>query len=658
MFLRHGHGFFLAGLFLMRPPRRPAPTRGCGCSTTRRAQLKERTASSHPPGWRAPAKAAVRFNSGGSGSFVSADGLVMTNHHVGADALQKLSTKDKDYYRDGFYAQTRDEEVKCLDLELNVLMDIEDVTERVNAAVKPGMDDAAARRRPGGPIAARSKRKSRDKTGPAQRRGHALPGRPVPPLPLQEIHRRAAGLRAREGHRLLRRRSRQLRVSALRPRHLLLPRLREWQAGQDRALPEVEPGRREGRRAGLRRRPPGPDRPAEHRGQPGVPPRRRASRCRSTCCAAAKVLLRPFSERSLENARRAKDELFGIRTAARRGWAAWPACRTRRSWTARQRREHDAARSRRTTTRSCKKPAATPGTRSPARSKALGRQIYADYTCSSAARPSTATCSASPARWSALAEETPKPNAERLREYAEAGLRIAQAAALLRGADLRRSGNRQAGRFAGHADGDAGRRQSRWSSRCWPASRRGERAAELVAGTKLDDVAVRKKLARGRHRARSRLDRSDDPAGPAGRCPARAVRKTYEEQVEEPLRQAYAKIAKARFAIEGDQHLSRRHLHAAAGLRRGEGLQRGRQDSAALDDDWRALRARRRTTTTSRPSSCRSAGSSARTSSTSTRRSTSSARPTSSAATRPCPALLTVWPHRLDDGRIDKPSVA
>src|SRR6059058_1310396 len=84
-------------------------------------------------------KSSVRFNSGGSGSFVSADGLVMTNHHVGADALQKMSTPEKNYLKEGFYARTPAEEVKCLDLELNVLMGIEDVTQRVNAAVKGGM---------------------------------------------------------------------------------------------------------------------------------------------------------------------------------------------------------------------------------------------------------------------------------------------------------------------------------------------------------------------------------------------------------------------------------------------------------------------------------------------------------------------------------------
>ncbi len=88
--------------------------------------------------------AAVRFNSGGSGSFVSADGLVMTNHHVGADMLQKISTPEKDYHHDGFYAKTYEEEIKAPDLELNVLVAIEDVTDRVLAAVPAGADDAAA----------------------------------------------------------------------------------------------------------------------------------------------------------------------------------------------------------------------------------------------------------------------------------------------------------------------------------------------------------------------------------------------------------------------------------------------------------------------------------------------------------------------------------
>jgi len=86
----------------------------------------------------------VRFNNGGSGSFVSADGLAFTNHHVGADCIQKLSTAGKDYMKTGFYAKTQADEAKCPDLELNVLVGIEDVTAKVNANVKPGMSAAEA----------------------------------------------------------------------------------------------------------------------------------------------------------------------------------------------------------------------------------------------------------------------------------------------------------------------------------------------------------------------------------------------------------------------------------------------------------------------------------------------------------------------------------
>jgi len=109
-------------------------------------------------------KSSVRFNSGGSGSFVSANGLVITNHHVGADTLQKISDPQHNYLKDGFYARTQADEIKSTDLELNVLMSIEDVTARVNGAVKPGMtnDQASSAR---SSVIATIEKESKDKTG-------------------------------------------------------------------------------------------------------------------------------------------------------------------------------------------------------------------------------------------------------------------------------------------------------------------------------------------------------------------------------------------------------------------------------------------------------------------------------------------------------------
>ncbi len=87
-------------------------------------------------------RSAVRFNNGGSGSFASADGLIITNHHVGFDAIFKLSTKEQNLLKDGYYAKTRADERKCVDLELNVLQSIEDVTAKVNAGVRADMSPA------------------------------------------------------------------------------------------------------------------------------------------------------------------------------------------------------------------------------------------------------------------------------------------------------------------------------------------------------------------------------------------------------------------------------------------------------------------------------------------------------------------------------------
>ena len=86
----------------------------------------------------------VRFNDGGSGSFVSPNGLTITNHHVAFGQLQKLSTAGKDYVKDGFHAKTQAEELKCPDLELNVLMSMENVTSQVQGTVKPGMTEKQA----------------------------------------------------------------------------------------------------------------------------------------------------------------------------------------------------------------------------------------------------------------------------------------------------------------------------------------------------------------------------------------------------------------------------------------------------------------------------------------------------------------------------------
>src|SRR5205085_9518470 len=88
--------------------------------------------------------ASVRFNNGGSGSFVSPNGLVLTNYHIVEDIVNEVSTPEKDLAKEGFLAKTRADEIKAPSLELNQLISIEDVTSRVNGAVKPNATDAEA----------------------------------------------------------------------------------------------------------------------------------------------------------------------------------------------------------------------------------------------------------------------------------------------------------------------------------------------------------------------------------------------------------------------------------------------------------------------------------------------------------------------------------
>lgn len=130
--------------------RKPEPTRAAAANdegmwtldNLPADRLRERFGFSASAEWLELVRlGSVRFNDGGSGGFVSARGLVLTNHHVALGQLQKVSTRERDYVKDGFFARSQDEEMKCPDLELNVLVSLENVTERVLGAVKKAASD-------------------------------------------------------------------------------------------------------------------------------------------------------------------------------------------------------------------------------------------------------------------------------------------------------------------------------------------------------------------------------------------------------------------------------------------------------------------------------------------------------------------------------------
>ena len=104
-----------------------------------KAQIQQKYGFAVSDAWTAHLQHASVHLDGASGSFVSADGLVMTNHHVGLDTLQKLSSAAHDYVRDGFQARTQGEELKAPDVEMETLDSIVPVTAPVEAAVLPGM---------------------------------------------------------------------------------------------------------------------------------------------------------------------------------------------------------------------------------------------------------------------------------------------------------------------------------------------------------------------------------------------------------------------------------------------------------------------------------------------------------------------------------------
>ena len=509
--------------------------------------LQERYGFQATPQWMQHVqRASVRFNSGGSGSLVSSRGLVMTNHHVGADALQKLSTPQRDLLKQGFYAKRPEEELPCVDLELNVLMSIEDVTERVNAAVPSGAEPA-----------------------------EAFKARRAAMNTLEQESLQQTGLRSdvvtlyQGGRYHLYRYKKYTDVRLVfapeqaiaffggDPDNFEYPRydldvcfFRAYEDGKPAAIQDFLAWSRKGVQQ---------DELVFVSGHPGRTDRLNTVahleflRDRSYPYTLNKirrreVLLRTYSERGLENARRAQDELFGYQNTRKARLGGLAGLQDPVILGAKQAAE-------------AKLRAAVSA--NPALRDKYGdawdqvaaalehmRDIHYRHDLLEHSGAFNTDLFGIARTLFRMADETAKPNADRLREYRESHLEslkqilfseapIYKDLETVKLADSLSMFMEMAG-----ADNALVRRVLDGKS---PA----QRAAELIAGTRLEDVAQRKQLAQGGPAA---IQACRDPMIELVRlvdAPARKLRQTFEQRCEEPLRQAYAKIANARFALLG-----------------------------------------------------------------------------------------------------------
>ncbi|MGA2618037.1 MAG: S46 family peptidase [Thermoguttaceae bacterium] len=489
-------------------------------------------------------RSCVRFNSGGSGSFVSGAGLVLTNHHVGADALQKLSSRGKDYVAAGFHARSRQEEIKCLDLELNVLASIEDVTGRVSAAIPPGAGLAAAEKARRA-VMNTIEQESFEKTGLRSDVITLYQGG------LYHLYR----FKRYTDVRLVFAPEVGVAFFGGDPDNFEYPRydldiclFRVYEEGRpariEHYLQWCSAGAADGELVFVAGHPGKTDRldtlaHLEYLRDMVLPAVLRR-------LVRVEVLLRTYTERSDENARRAQEELFGVQNArkAQLGRLAGlqdPVIMGQKRAEERALRDavHGDPALRQSAERAWDDVAGAVETLKKIRREMALIELGEAFHCRQfiVARLLVR-----------LAEEDGKPNAERLREYRQSNrpsleqmlfspapiyddletLKLADSLSMymeLSGADDKLVRKVLSGK----------------SPR--------ERAAELIRGTRIGDVAFRRQLAAGKAAA---IEACDDPMIRLARLvdgPARAVRRIAEQQCDEPLRQAYARIARARFEV-------------------------------------------------------------------------------------------------------------
>ncbi len=544
-----------------------------------RAQIRERYGFELTEGWlERVRKATVRFNSGGTGEFVSEDGLIMSNHHVGADAIQKLSTQERDLLKHGFWARTLGEERACVDLELNVLVAIEDVTERVNAAVRPemGTGEAFGARRA---AIATIEKESLDATG--------LRSDVVTLYQGGQYH--LYRYKKYTDVRLVFAPEQQAAFFGGDPDNFEYPRFdldvaffRAYEDGKPARTPDYlrwsEVGVADGELVFVSGHPGSTSRlltVAELLDQ-----RDRAMPRGLSSLYRREVLLQGWSARSAENARRAKDDLFGVQNARKASLGELaglldPALMGM-------------------------KVAAEETLRGAVRQRADLQELEAAWDRVAEAQRGIARLATryslfegargfgcrqfSLARtlWRA-AEERGKPNAQRLREFGEAGrasleMRLFSEEPIYD--DLEQLVLTDALMYFAETLGA----DDPWVSKVLAGQSPRARADQLIRGTRVKDVAVRKRLYEG---GASALEAAQDPMIELARMvdgEARSVRKEM-EALGEAKRQAHAQIARARFAVEGTST----YPDATFTLRLSYGVVKGYEENGVAIPPWTTL---------------------------------------------------------------------
>lgn len=524
-------------------------------------------------------QSAVRLNNGGSGSFVSADGLVMTNHHVGADALHKLSTKDRDLLKSSFYARTQAEELKCPDSELNVLMSIEDVTERVNAAVKSTDPVLAEKQRRA--VMNTIEKESLDKTGLRSDVVTLYHGG------LYHLYR----YKKYTDVRLVFAPEQDIAFFGGDPDNFEYPRydldvcfFRVYEDGKPAKVPHYLKWNPASLKA---------DDLIFVAGHPGKTDRLNTVKhleflrdvvfpSTLNVLRRREVLLDSFSGRSAENARRAKDLLFTYQNSrkARIGGLEGlqdPVVMDHKKTEEKTLRDAAA----KTPAQAAAFDAAITTIDKSLVTWAAIRNDYDLLEKGQAFYSELFTIARTLVR---LAEETPKPNADRLREYRESNLdslkqELFSEAPIyddLQTVLLADSLSMYLERVGANNE---------LVQKVLAGKSPRQRAAELIRGTKLADVAVRRQLAEGGIKA---IEASQDPLIQLARLvdkPARDVRSTFEQQVEEPQRSAYGKLANIRFALLGTET----YPDATFTLRLAYGLVKGCRENGQEEPAWTTI---------------------------------------------------------------------